>query len=447
VDDEAENLELFRLQLEHDFDLRTAAGGEEALAILARTDVGVLLTDERMPGMSGIDLLARVIVRSPDTTRVIVSAYSDAQRLLLAINRGHAHEYVVKPWRRDEMVGCIERGLQIALRRRALATRAEIADALARDAGEQYDTSHVIGDRGGLRSVVAMATRAAQSEATVLVTGETGTGKELVARLIHQASPRAAGPFVRVSCAALAEGVLESELFGHEQGAFTGAHKLRRGRFELAHGGTIFLDEIGDISPKLQASLLRVLQERELDRVGGSTPIPVDVRVVAATHRDLARRAREGAFREDLYYRLNVVPIRMPPLRERREDIAPLVAHFLERFGHRAGRAVTASPAVLERLRAYSWPGNVRELENMVQRAVVLAEGPELTPEDFSFSIDAPEAAPEAATVREQVRLTEAEELRRLLLEHGGNFSRVARALDVPRTTIVSRAKKHGLIA
>jgi two-component system response regulator AtoC len=447
VDDEVDNLELFRLQFGRDFDLRTASSGDEGLAILARGDVGVVLTDERMPRMTGIDLLARAVVCSPDTTRIIVSAYSDAPRLLLAINRGHAHEYVVKPWDRDDMADCIERGLRIAARRRALVTRAEMADALARDTVEHYDTSHVIGDAGGLRSVVAMATRAAQSDATVMIIGETGTGKELIARVIHQASLRAAGPFIRVNCAALAEGVLESELFGHEQGAFTGAHKLRQGRFELAHGGTIFLDEIGDVSPKLQASLLRVLQDREIERVGRSTPIAVDVRVVAATHRDLARRVRESTFREDLYYRLHVVPLRVPPLRERKDDIAPLVSHFLHKHARRAGVPMTASPAALQRLRAYAWPGNVRELENLVQRAVVLAEGPELTPEDFSFSIDVPDEAPDRGDVRAQVRGSEAEELRRLLLEHAGNCSRVARALGVPRTTIVSRAKKYGLLA
>jgi DNA-binding NtrC family response regulator len=450
VDDEPGNLELFRLQFEAGFTVRTAASGDEALAALAHEPIGVVLTDERMPGMTGVDLLARAVVQWPDTVRVIVSAYSDSPRLLRAINRGHAHEYIVKPWDKAELAACMDRGLAIAERRRALVAQADMGELYARDAGEQYDTAHVVGERGGLQGVVEVARRAAQADATLLITGETGTGKELIARLVHDASPRAARPFVRVNCASLADGLIESELFGHEQGAFTGAHRLRRGRFELAHTGTIFLDEIGELSAKVQAALLRVLQEKEIERVGGSAPIPVDVRVVAATHRDLRRMVRDGQFREDLYYRLAVVPLHVPALRDRRVDIRPLVHHFLAKHGARVGKVATLDPEVHDYLEAYAWPGNVREVENMVQRALVLAVGPLLTVEDFAFSLDddaepgAPRS-PASASLRDDLR---DEERRRILdaLEHcQGNQTTAAKQLGIPRRTLVERLRGYGV--
>jgi DNA-binding NtrC family response regulator len=451
VDDEPGNIELFKMQFEGAFAVRTAAGGDEALAIMAREAIGVLLTDERMPGMTGVDLLARAVLRWPDTVRVIVSAYSDSPRLLQAINRGHAHEYLVKPWDKAELAACMDRGLAIAERRRALVAQADMAELYARDTSEHYDTAHVVGEHGGLQDVVSLARRAAQADATLLITGETGTGKELIARLVHDASPRASHPFVRVNCAALAEGVLESELFGHEQGAFTGAHRLRRGRFELAHDGTIFLDEIGELSAKMQAMLLRVLQEKEIERVGGASPISVDVRVLAATHRDLRRLVREGQFREDLYYRLAVVPLHVPALRDRIEDVRPLVQYFLGKYGRRIGKIATLDTEVYEYLEAYPWPGNVREVENMVQRALVLAKGPELTVEDFAFDIEDPPVArtsmrpSSSASLRGDLK---DEERRRIMdaLDHcQGNQSNAAKHLGMPRRTLVERLRAYGV--
>jgi transcriptional regulator with GAF, ATPase, and Fis domain len=277
--------------------------------------------------------------------------------------------------------------------------------------------------------------------ATVLIHGETGTGKELVARLVHEASPRADGPFVRVNCASLAEGVLQSELFGHEKGAFTGAVAQRKGRFELADGGTLFLDEIGDVPPTTQVSLLRVLQEREVERVGGQRPVRVNVRVVAATHRDLERMVADGDFRADLFYRLNVVPLRLPPLRERPQDVPALLAHFVRKHRPR-GVPPAVEPEALAALARYAWPGNVRELENLVQRALVLAAGPSLTLEDFSLDL----GARFTESVRAEQQQGEAAEVRDALLAHGGNVARAARALGLPRTTLISRAKKHGLL-
>jgi DNA-binding NtrC family response regulator len=451
VDDEVGNVELFKMQFEGAFAVRTATGGDDALAIMAREDIGVLLTDERMPGMSGVDLLARAFKRWPDTLRVIVSAYSDSARLLQAINRGHAHDYVVKPWDKAELAACMDRGLEIASRKRALVAQAAMGEVYARDTGERYDTTQVVGEHGGLEDIIARGRRAAQHDTTLLIIGETGTGKELIARLVHDASPRASRPFVRVNCAALAEGILESELFGHEHGAFTGAHHLRKGRFELAHTGTIFLDEIGEASPKVQATLLRVLQEKEIERVGGSVPIPVDVRVLAATHRDLPQMVRDGKFREDLYYRLNVVPLRVPTLRERRADVRPLVQHFLVKHGLCVGKQATLDEEVYEYLEAYPWPGNVRELENMVQRALALAEGPELTVEDFACDLEDPPAArtsmrpSSTASLRDDLK---GEEQRRIMgaLDHcQGNQSKAAQLLGMPRRTLVERLRAYGI--
>jgi DNA-binding NtrC family response regulator len=442
VDDEEENRSLFQLQFGDTYDVFTAANAQQALEILARTSIGVLLTDERMPGMSGIELLSRAVREFPDVVRVIVSAYADANRLLAAMNQGHAHEYIIKPWALEELGSCIARGLELAERRRQLIVQAELAGVLVRDSEPANGSWELVGASRGLDRAVGMARRAAHSDATVLIRGETGTGKELFARLIHQASRRADGPFIRVNCAALAEGVVESELFGHEKGAFTGASAIRKGRFELAHGGSIFLDEIGDVSPKVQVGLLRVLQEREMERVGGSKTIKLDVRVIAATHQDLEDKAREGTFREDLYYRLNVLPIHIPPLRDRADDIPALIEHFIRKHDQRATPRRVVSQA-LHALTRYDWPGNVRELENLVHRALVMSDADEIELEDFCLSLVPPVATED---VRTEARSQEAEELRNLLLKHGGNCSRAARALGIPRTTLVSRARRHGLL-
>ena len=461
VDDEPSNLELFRLQVGKAFHVCTAKSGNEALELLARQNIWVLLTDERMPGMSGVELLARTLDRWPDVVRIIVSAYSDAARLLAAINRGHAHEYLVKPWDRKELQTCIERAIVIAGRRRELSARADLCELHERDLAHSWREGLLVAQSASFRATLELARKAARSDAGVLITGETGTGKELVARLIHEESGRHRGPFVRVNCAALAEGVLESELFGHEQGAFTGANKTRRGRFELAQDGTLFLDEVGDVSAKMQGSLLRVLQEKELERVGGSTTIRVNARIIGATHRNLARLVREGRFREDLYYRLNVVPITVPPLRERHEDLAPLVHHFVMK--HFGSASVSIADGVVEQLGRYGWPGNARELENMVQRALVLSSGSELTLDDFRFNLafESEPPLPETTAIeehpsgeeveggpslREKARHAAREDLRKLLMLHGGNIARAARTLGVARTTLVSRAKRHGLI-
>jgi DNA-binding NtrC family response regulator len=447
VDDEPDNLKLFRLQFEREFpELVTVSSAAEALRLLEGEQVGVLATDERMPGMSGTELLGEVAARWPDVGRIIISAYSDSMRLLGAINRGHAQEYVLKPWQRGELLDCLRRCLVTAQRRRELCAKALLADALTRDIGRDRGARRLIGIEGGLRAVCQLARRAAQTSATVLILGETGTGKELLARFLHDESPRAGKPFIALNCAALPESLLESELFGHEQGAFTGALRARKGRFELAQGGTLFLDEIGDISPRLQLTLLRVLQEKKIERLGASQSISVDARVVAATHRNLERLVAEGTFREDLFYRLNVIPLHVPPLRERRQDLPALVQHFMDKWAHAADFQAPRVLAndVLPSLAAYGWPGNVRELENIVQRALILSDSAELGIDDFSVTFSA--VAPKNGSVRTELQELESERLRRLLMEHGGNCTRAAKALQIPRTTLISRAKKHGLI-
>jgi DNA-binding NtrC family response regulator len=446
VDDEPQNLELFRLQFEKEFHIHVANDAAEALALLEREPVSVVLTDERMPGMRGVDLLARILERWPDVVRVIVSAYNDSDRLILAMNRGHALEYILKPWSVDEVRACIKRCLALAERWRLLVRGAEVGATLAMLATEdrrRRSIAAIVGASAGWLRTLDLARRAAQSDATVLIEAETGTGKEIIAGFIHDASPRALEPFVRVNCGALAEGVLESELFGHEQGAFTGAVRTHKGRFEVADGGTLFLDEIGDISPRLQVALLRVLQERTFERVGGTKTIKVDVRIIAATHRNLRAAVEQGRFREDLFYRLNVIPVAVPPLRERREDIALLVDHFIAE--HAAGRRrPRAAPGVIDALTAYDWPGNVRELENVVQRALVLGDGEELTLEDFCLQLQPASGGDQSP--REEARELEVKELRQAIVRCGGNLARAARMLGIPRTTLASRAAKLGLL-
>jgi DNA-binding NtrC family response regulator len=438
VDDEPDNLRLVRLHFEGEYTLLTAANADEALALLEKHEVWAVLTDERMPGKSGIDLLEAVAARWPEIVRVIVSAYGDSARLLAAIHRGRAHEYVLKPWDSATLRACLDRTLARAVERRARARRADLGEVLATPAGLGGDAP-MVGWSTGLAQVAELVRRAAPTDAPVLLLGETGTGKELIAQAIHAASPRAAGPLVTVNCGALPETLLESELFGHEAGAFTGAVRARKGRFELSAGGTLFLDEVGEVSPRMQVALLRAIQERRIERVGGQATIDVDNRIVAATNRDLFAMVRDGRFREDLFYRLAVLPIHVPPLRERVGDLPLLVAHFIRKA--RRDPPLALRPEVLEFLGAYDWPGNVRELENMVQRAIILGDG-ELTLDDFTFVCP----RPPAGDVRDEAQRRETAHLREVLLAHGGNATRAARTLGLPRSTLVSRAQKLGLL-
>ena len=406
VDDEADNLELFTLQFSKDFDITTCSGGDEALRILGEdSSIDILLTDERMPGMSGVELLEKSREGLSHLIRIIVSAFSDSERLLNAINRGGAHEYIVKPWRRAEVKECISRWHGIGERRRELHARAELANVMIEDAkAEQRQESKVVGENGGLKQLLELARKVAATDTSVLVRGETGTGKEVVARYVHEMSSRSSGPFVKVNCAALSETLLESELFGHEKGAFTGATTRRTGRFELANKGTLFLDEIGDISPKLQVMLLRVLQEQEFERVGGTQTIHVDVRIVAATNRHLEQAVEDGAFREDLFYRLNVFPLNIPALRDRKEDIQDLLVFFVNKYKHLTNSTPELDQGLVEALQDCDWPGNVREFENIVQRALVICDGDILRTEHFYFDFNPLKAKPHSQSGHQRYR-------------------------------------------
>ena len=365
ADDEILNRELLAEMLPRfGVVVRTAKDGVHALKALEAEPADLLITDVRMPGMGGLKLLGKAREKWPQMPVVMMTAFASVESAIESMRQG-AYDYLMKPFGVEQV--------------EALLLRLNERDALVREvrvlrqeSRDRHQARTLLGESAAMRPVLATISRAAKASATVLVQGESGTGKELVARALHEQSPRAAGPFVRVNCAALTETLLTSELFGHEKGAFTGATEQRPGRFELADGGTLLLDEISEISPELQAKLLRVLEEREFERVGGGKPITVDVRIVATTNRELMAEVRRGRFREDLYYRLNVIPVLLPALRERREDIPAIVRHYLTGFGRDAGGVPALTPEAEALLCSYGWPGNVRELVNVVERLVVL---------------------------------------------------------------------------
>ena len=382
VDDDSLNAEFLRTVLErHGCDVTVAHSGEEGWELFDKNNADMLFTDLRMPGMGGIELLGKVHAAAPRTSIVVMTAYASLETAIEAMRQG-AYDYLIKPFQPEQVGGLLNRMRE----RHALYSQNEYLQTEAERAGAGDEI--VTGDPGYLRLLEEIK-RAAATKVSVLVHGESGTGKELVARAVHRHSPRAGRAFIRVNCAALSETLLESELFGHEKGAFTGATAKREGRFELADGGTLLLDEISEISPALQAKLLRVLEEEEFERVGGTQTLEVDVRIVAATNRDLRKAMAEGQFREDLYYRLNVVPVRLPPLRERRGDIPLLVEYFLDKFCRECGRdRPRLGDTAMDRLLIYPWPGNVRELRNLVHRLVVLSGRAAIEAEDLPAELN-----------------------------------------------------------
>jgi Nif-specific regulatory protein len=474
VDDEQDNLDAFRFNFRKAFDIVTASGGAEALQILQDKEVAVVVTDQRMPRMTGVELLREVRLRQPDAVGIILTAFTDVDVLIEAINLGQVYRYITKPWDAKEVRGvlqyAIERYHLQRENRRLAAQLAEYTGYLNQQLHGEFDFGNIIGDSAPLREVLDKVEQVAPTNSTVLLRGETGTGKELVAHAIHINSPREEKPFVRVNCAALAPGVLESELFGHEKGSFTGAVARRPGRFELADGGTLFLDEIGDLPMEVQIKLLRTLQEREFERVGGAETIKVDVRLVSATNRNLEKMIEDGEFREDLYYRLNVFPINLPPLRDRLDDLGPLVVHFIAKFSRQmAAVPAPASPEALSRLREYNWPGNVRELENIIERAMILAKGAPLGVTHLDFGRragshspaghttgtlpavvpPAPPAAPVLAddgkSLAERLLDSERKEIVAAVEKSRGNIASAARTLGINRSTLYYRLRKHGL--
>jgi DNA-binding NtrC family response regulator len=369
--------------LEDEFDVVEVPDGPQALDLLRSCHVDLVLLDIRLPGIDGLEVLQQIKALDEQLEVVLVTAVKTVRTAVAAMKLG-AFDYLTKPFDEEEVLAVIRRALgRRALEREVLFLRSELA--------RQRDFDAIVGQAPEMRRLHQLIAQVGRTTATVLITGETGTGKELVARAIHRASPRREHPFVPVNPAAIPESLLESELFGHERGAFTGAHQRKLGRLELAQGGTLFLDEIGALRADLQVKLLRVLQEREIERVGGGRPIKVDVRVVAATNADLKKAVAEQAFREDLYYRLNVVPLSVPPLRERREDVPVLARHFVRKYSLEFKKPPAAlSPEALEVLEAYPWPGNVRELENVIERCVALGEGPVIERRDLPFDLGFP---------------------------------------------------------
>jgi two-component system nitrogen regulation response regulator GlnG len=457
ADDEASIRFVLRQALEEaGHEVVEADSGEAAWRALAEGGFAIAFLDIRMPGPSGLELLERLRATGSDAAVVVITAQNTLENAVEAMKRG-ALDYLVKPFQMAEVLAAVQK----ALRTRSLEREVR---SLRREAGGAGD--RLVGRSHAILEVFKTIGRVAPRDVAVLITGESGTGKELVARAIHQASPRAGGAFVAVNAAAIPRELLESELFGHEKGAFTGALETRPGRFREASGGTLFLDEIGDMPLELQAKLLRVLQSGEVTSVGGRRAEKVDVRIVAATHRDLDALVREGRFREDLLYRLRVVPIAIPPLRERPEDIPVLAEHFVVRYAAELGtEARWISDSTLEHLAAYEWPGNVRELENAIKRALVLAAHEVLAPDDFAFlrGATAPEAAgdPLEERVRDAVRALLADDeddLHRKLLERverplleavlahtGGNQLRAAAVLGINRNTLRKKISELGI--
>jgi DNA-binding NtrC family response regulator len=369
ADDESNARSALSLILAEDgYAVQTAADGFKALARYEEHGADIVLTDLKMPGMDGLELMRKLREKDPELPVVVMTAFGAIETAVEAMQAG-AVSYLTKPLNTDELQLVLQRALAVAaLRRDATVLKSQLT--------ERHRFESIVGNSPEMQEVFKSIAQVAPSRATVLVTGESGTGKELVAAAIHHLSPRSGKPFVRLHCAALAESLLESELFGHERGSFTGADRRREGRFEQADGGTLFLDEIGEISPSTQVKLLRVLQEHELERVGGNQTLRVDVRVIAATNRNLKELVAEGKFREDLFYRLNVINVELPPLRRRRSDVLALAAFFLEKYARQNEKHIEGfSTEALDTLHTYDWPGNVRELENVIERAVVLAEG------------------------------------------------------------------------
>ncbi len=418
---------------EEGYEVATAESASEALTRVAEQTFDVALVDIKMRGTDGIELQRRLHESHPDMLVIIMTGYASVETAIAALKNG-AFDYVNKPLDPDELAHLVANAMAHRHTQQENVRLKETVAAIAHPC-------EIIGQSTAMKRVFNAIETVAPTDATVLVTGESGTGKELVARAIHAGSSRRFHPLVVIHCGALTETLLESELFGHEKGAFTGAQYRKKGKFEIAEGGTVFLDEIGDISLKTQTDLLRVLQEREITRVGGNQTIKVDFRIVAATNRDLGKLIEEGKFRPDLFYRLNVFHIEIPPLRERREDIPLLVDHFARKFSREMGKKITrVSPAAMNALQQYNWPGNVRELENAVERAMVVALEPELREQDFTLRSRNGTSLGDVRSLEEVERM----HILRVLEECSGNQTHAAEVLGIDRVTLHHKLKKYG---
>ena len=414
-------------------DVETAASGEEALDFIKKKRFDILLVDIKMEGISGLEVLRQVTESDPDVAVIMITAYGSISTAIEAMKNG-ARDYLLKPFDPEELGVLIEKIVDEQARSRETLFLKEAYE-------ERTRFESMIGQSRSMQSVFDFIRDIAPSEATILITGETGTGKGLAAKAIHSQSPRCDGPFVVVNCGAIPEHLMESELFGHQKGAFTDAKETKKGRLELAHGGTLFLDEIGEIGMRMQIDLLRVLEDRVFYRVGGTQPIEADFRVITATNRDLEAAIAKEAFREDLFYRLNVISFAMPPLRERKEDIPLLVEHFLHRFSQETNRPVDGiSREALDEMMLYDWPGNVRELQNAVERAVVVGKRRKIQPEDLPFCL-APAGLPTGSALKDVERA----HIARVLDENQWNVARSARILEIDRSTLYTKIRRYNL--
>jgi len=448
VDDEKNYLLVLSAVLEEEgYEVLTALNGLEALETQKSSDVDLVLTDMKMPGMDGIELLERIKAYDPDLPVIMMTAHGTVDKAVEAMQKG-AYSYILKPFDNERLILYVKKAIsvyQVIKENRRLRNAVE----------SQYQFGNIIGKSKAMRDVFETIQKVAPSGATVLIEGESGTGKELVAKSIHFNSPRRDNPFVAVNCSALAESLLESELFGHERGAFTGAMSSKKGRFELAHGGTLFLDEIGELSSNLQVKLLRVLQEKTIERVGGIRSIAVDIRVIAATNRNLKDEMEVGRFREDLFYRLNVVRIVIPPLRLRWEDIRLLVDHFIKKYASSNQSAVPVnglSQEVIRLFYEYSWPGNIRELENVIERAIILCEDGIITVKDLPdwfktnvFNAKLIDSIPTGAKLYETLELIEKEMIERALKMADNVQSHAAAILGIGKSGLNQKIKKYRL--
>ena len=428
------------------YEVFTVDSGEEALELTRRNDLDLVLTDMKMPRMSGIELMEQLQQVYPDLPVIMMTAYGTVEKAVEAMKKG-AFDYILKPFKNEEILLSIAKALDL----RHLLTENR---RLKQDLEQRYRFENIVGNSKVMQTIFAMVEKVAQTRATVLLSGESGTGKELIARAIHHRSPRSQGPFISVNCGALTETLLESELFGHEKGSFTHAVAMRKGRFELAEGGTLFLDEVAEMSPALQVKLLRVLQEMEFERVGGSKTIRADVRVVAASNQDLKTEVEAGNFREDLFYRLNVVHMEMPPLRLRSDDIPLLVTHFIQKYAEANNKGgVQIEPEVMKVLLRYPWPGNVRELENVIERAVILCGKNIITTADLPANVaEAPETefnidllVPSHIPLPEALEKIEELMIRRALNQTGYVQVRAAELLGITKSLLQYKLKKYQL--
>ncbi len=418
--------------------VRTAGAGKEGLEVFYQESFQAVFLDLKLPGVNGLEILSRIKESSPETPVIIITGYASIESAIEAMKRG-AFDYMAKPFTPEEVRVVTKKALDS---RRILYENIYLRTEL--DA--RTESEMIVGKSKAMSSVLDLVQRVSPTESTVLIIGESGTGKELIAREIHRRSLRRNAPFVVVDCGALVETLFESELFGHVKGSFTGAHETKHGRFEVANGGTIFFDEMSNIGLNIQAKLLRVIQEREINRIGSSRPIKVDVRILAATNENLADAVRKGKFREDLFYRLSVVPIQLPPLRERKDDIQPLVRHFLQKYSRRAKKSIREiSPRALKALLEYDWPGNIRELENTIERAVVLSKSTAIELEDLMYhgiSASSSLAGSPGGTYGSLEEM-EKEYIKAVLRTSNGNRSRAAEILDIDRKTLWAKIKKY----